>query len=108
MKAIFKGGPWDGFEFDAPLLPNQLILRMLCPSQEGPPPKGTIDLGQEHEHHVYSAKGRRVQSGVTLVVGENISRDPEEGEDICDLVDDDALEVLFEHTPNAKTWLDAI
>lgn len=82
MKAIFKGGPWDGSNFELPLLPDQILLRTSCPSQKGPLAKGTIDLGQDFEHHVYTAKKRTVQSSINLIVGENLVREPEEGEDI--------------------------
>ena len=79
MKAKFMGGgPWDGVELEVPVLPNQFVLRMLWPSQQGPPPKGTIDLGKEHETHVYTAREER------------------------DVV------VNYFYTPNSKTWIDTV
>ena len=114
MQIVFRGGPWDGCEMKTSYLPNQLVLRALKFGGNDKPAEndfsfGDIDLSfSENDLNTYTLRGRRIVSGVTLSVGVNMEREPEEGDDICDLVSEEVLEAVYDHTPSVKGWFDTL
>lgn len=55
LKLKFKGGPWDGVEFDAPFSPNAIKLRDQSVSADRDPETGnmSVQISAPTEHHVY-------------------------------------------------------
>jgi hypothetical protein len=74
MRLRFKGGPWDGVEFDSPICPDAIHFRHL-------------DSDIDHDwnmrfavrnHHQYLFDQPRILD-VELKVGVNMKREPENG-----------------------------
>ncbi len=78
MKLKFKGGPWEGVEFDADYVPDAIQFRHLVASAEyNPDTKKVIMAAYPTEHHQYLKADPRSEE-----------QDWEE----------------YFHAPGAKTW----
>ena len=55
-RLIFKGGPWDGVEFEAPFPPDEISMKWCRMMGEPGDRPGSIRIRHEkRDHHVYKA-----------------------------------------------------
>jgi hypothetical protein len=104
MKICFVHGPWDGVEVEADYFPERIGFRKQQVAIEDVQGLEMTMSSSKGEDHQYLLKDRRLKEGVQLKVGENLEREPKEGEDICDLVNDDLIVMVYEYAPGKKLW----
>ncbi|MHB1421918.1 MAG: hypothetical protein ACYC3I_01730 [Gemmataceae bacterium] len=104
MRTRFKGGPWDGAEFDVPVCPHVIHFRTLDTASERIEGLRFKMKWAKREHHQYLFDGAKLIEGVELVVGVNISREPEEGEDPVYLADDSIVVMEYRYAPGEPAW----
>jgi hypothetical protein len=98
-----EGGPWDGVEFESDFAPMEIGFRDTAIGDIDPK-KPLVMPMSERNHHRYVICGTTLKEGVKLVVGENLKREPEEGEDILHLVDSDLLVFEYKYSPGLPEW----
>ncbi len=88
MKIRFNGGPWDGVEFEAPFHPDAIHFRNLdIETDEETANHGTTIIQTAiRNHHQYLIGEPKLREGVEPKVGENMSRELEEGESLLDVM----------------------
>jgi hypothetical protein len=105
---LIGGGPWDGVEFDVPELPDEIRFRTLLLEFESDSKNPNVEhvRSDKREHHQYHLSGRSLKEGITLRVGENLPHEPEEGEDLLDLIDESLVIYSYRYAPGEKVWWD--
>lgn len=104
---FFNRGPWDGIQFEAPieLAPHAFCCRdMHAAFEPTNDPNVEVVHSLKRDHHQYFFDHRKLRDGVQLKVGENLPRDPENGEDPLDLVDEDLIVMAYRYAPGEKVW----
>ena len=105
MRMRFVGGPWDGVEFDATYCPDQIGMRDLdIDSERCEDDMTEVFRMSKREHHQYLLEAPRLKEGVKLKVGENLEREPEEGEDPLDLVEEELIVMVYRYAPGQRVW----
>lgn len=108
MRIRFNGGPWDGVEFEAPFCPAAIGFRHT--GMRFDPIKGKPFVFKVHaakrNHHQYRFDKPAVLEGVELKVGVNLAREPREGEDLLELVDDGLILMHYRYAPTEGAWWD--
>ena len=105
MRARFSGGPWDGVEFDAPFCPDVIHFRHLDQRAEKDEGRSGFRIkSAKREHHQYLLDGPKLLEGVEPVVGVNLSREPEDGEDLVHLADESVVVMQYRYAPGEPAW----
>jgi hypothetical protein len=106
MRIRFNGGPWDGVEFEAPFCPDAIGFRHTDMRYD--PVKGKLFAFKVHaakrNHHQYLFDKPAVLEGVELKVGQNLAREPRDGEDLIELVDDSLVVMHYRYAPTEGPW----
>jgi hypothetical protein len=104
MMIRFVRGPWDGVQFETEYFPSQIGFRDLQVAfGDIHGLEMTMDT-RKRLHHQYLLKDRKLKEGVKLIVGENLECEPGEGQDICDLVDENLVVMIYEYAPGEWIW----
>ncbi len=103
MRIRFNGGPWDGVEFDSPICPHAIGFRHLdvrFEKTEKPLVSQMHSARRDHHHYLFDQP--KIEEGTQLVVGENLEREPKEGESLLDLVDPKLIVWHYRYAPGEE------
>jgi hypothetical protein len=106
MRVRFNGGPWDGVEFEAPFYPDTIGFRHEQVRLDPVKGKPLVfeSLTAERNHHQYLFDQPKLSEGVELEVGVNLAREPKEGDNLLDLVDESVIVVHYRYAPTEGPW----
>ena len=103
MRIRFNGGPWDGVEFESPVCPDAIGFRHLDVRFEATKKPLVWRMhSARRDHHQYLFDRPKIEEGVQLIVGENLEREPQEGEPLMELVDPKLLVFHYRYAPGEK------